>query len=650
MFRKLAACLVIMSNWTATASNAGTLTEPVATPQYELRSEYVQAKDAIKHGRRGDYARHRANLDDYLLAPYLDYHDLRARMGRAKSSEVTSYLQKHAELPIAPLLKHRWLRSLGSNRQWSTFLKHHDPAVQRSAEMQCYRLRALYGSKQKEQALAGVSELWTVGKSQPKACDPIFDVWIDGGGLTELRVWERLGLALKANERTLARYLIGLLGDSSKPLGQTYYGAHTRPERAHAAALLKKDTVQTREIVMHAAERLLRRDKSEDAEELWNERRHWQFNDEQRQMFRDALLVSRATHNIYPAPDAPDITESVIARLALTAIQTMDWEQAYHWIERLPAETKASSQWQYWLARALQETHGMTERVTLAYAALAGQRHYYGFLAAERIESPPMLNNEAFEPDPQVLHRLRKRADLARALELYAVDEQIAAKREWLKLIPKLEPEDQANAAYLAREVGWLRQSIHAANAAGLHNDLTVRFPVAHMVEFRRMSHTTGVPLTMLLAVTRQESAFDPNARSHANARGLMQLLPTTAEWVARRAKLSRPTNTALYRPSTNIEIASHYLAMLLQRYNGSRPLAAAAYNAGERRVDRWIKERSGEPMDVWIENIPFKETRNYVQNVLAFSQVYAQKLNANSATLSAAEAQVPAVAPQLGR
>ena len=645
MIRKLAACLALLSTWTATTLDAHA---SVGAPEYQQRSTYALAKDAIRRGRGSDYQRYRKKLSDYILAPYLDYHELRGRLDKASTREVTGFLKEHSDLPITPLLKRAWLRKLGSNRQWSTFIKHYDN--ESSATLQCYHLRALYGTKQKKAALAQVAALWTVGKSQPKACDPIFEVWINQGGLTEDIIWQRLGLAVKANERALARYLTKLLDPATRALGQTYYGAHTQPERASQAALLKNDSAATREIVAHAAERLLRRKDTQAAEQLWRERRHWQFTTEQQQMFNDALLVARADEGVFPAADAPNLSASVIERLAQTAIKSMNWGQAYNWIERLPEPVGSKSQWQYWLARALEETHGMTDRARMAFEALARHRHYYGFLAAERIKAPPMLNNETFEVDNALLRSLRGREDLARALELYAVDEQVAAKREWWVLISKLPQQDQATAAYLARDVGWLRQSIHAANAAGLHNDLTVRFPIAHMVEYRRMSHTTGVPLTMLLAITRQESAFDPEARSHANARGLRQLLPTTAEWVARRAKLGRPTTSALYRPSTNIEIASHYLAMLLQRYNGSRPLAAAAYNAGERRVDRWIKERGGEPMDVWIENIPFKETRNYVQNVLAFSQVYAQKLNTESATLGANESSVPTAGPQLGR
>jgi soluble lytic murein transglycosylase len=130
------------------------------------------------------------------------------------------------------------------------------------------------------------------------------------------------------------------------------------------------------------------------------------------------------------------------------------------------------------------------------------------------------------------------------------------------------------------------------------------------------------------MAVARQESAFDPRARSGANALGLMQLLHPTATLVASRIGIAALSITDLYDPGVNVELGGHHLARLLARYGNRRPLAAAAYNAGEHRVDRWLRERNGMPMDVWIETIPFRETRDYVKNVLAFTQVYGQLLD----------------------
>jgi soluble lytic murein transglycosylase len=159
---------------------------------------------------------------------------------------------------------------------------------------------------------------------------------------------------------------------------------------------------------------------------------------------------------------------------------------------------------------------------------------------------------------------------------------------------------------------------------------------------FRRISAITTVPHSFLIAIARQESAFDPQARSSANARGLMQLLPSTATAAAKRSGLRTPSVADLYNPVTNVEISGHHLARLMTRYGGIRPLVAAAYNAGQNRVDGWIKDASGTPVDIWIETIPFRETRNYVKNVLAFDQVYGQLLGNPTPMLQVHEATVP--------
>ncbi len=197
-------------------------------------------------------------------------------------------------------------------------------------------------------------------------------------------------------------------------------------------------------------------------------------------------------------------------------------------------------------------------------------------------------------------------------------------------------------AAFLIQQSGWTSQAIHMANAASLSDHLDLRFPLAYPEFFKRASHVTAIPESFLIAIARQESAFDPRARSHADALGLMQLLPSTAKRVARRTGLSAPSDEDLLNPSVNVEIASHHLAELMLRYGNRRPLAAAAYNAGASRVDRWIKNAGGVPMDVWIETIPFRETRNYVKNVLAFAQVYGRLLGTPVPMLQVNESSIP--------
>ena len=197
-------------------------------------------------------------------------------------------------------------------------------------------------------------------------------------------------------------------------------------------------------------------------------------------------------------------------------------------------------------------------------------------------------------------------------------------------------------AAYLAKDLGRLILAIRTANETGQRNHLDVRFPIDHRPTFQQTSHATGIPMSILVAFARQESIFNRFARSSADARGVMQMLQSTARHAARQVGLPAPSVTDLYDPTVNIPLGGHHIAFLLKRYDQVLPVAAAAYNAGETRVGRWLRDAEGWPMDVWIETIPFSETRNYVKNVLSFNQVYSQLLGQPRPMLRAHETTVP--------
>ena len=223
----------------------------------------------------------------------------------------------------------------------------------------------------------------------------------------------------------------------------------------------------------------------------------------------------------------------------------------------------------------------------------------------------------------EAIDALTKYPNGARGLEFFARNEAVNARREWLFGADNLGPEAAREFTYAALHKGFPNFGIFLANRAGLLDEVPVRFPMLYREEFDAASKRSRLPVPLLFAITRQESAFDRQARSVADARGLMQLLPSTARWVAERTRQRAPSEAALYEPSTNINLGSTFLAGLLARYQNQLPLAAAAYNAGEGRVKKWTTGVAGMPMDVWIETIPFNETRNYVKNVLAFRVVY---------------------------
>ena len=627
----VAACILLL--WAPLGADDGD-----GLSLYEQRQAYRRAVDHLRVGRVSAAREIQQELSDYVLAPYLTYHRNRLRLSQLTAAEVQGFRQAHPDLPGAQRIYWQWLERHADRGNWRTYLKHYEPTD--SAELQCHRLRALYLTGEKEAALDGVAPLWTVGESQPKACDPIFQVW-QRERLTDEIAWERLSLAIDANERQLARYLLRFFSASHRHWAQAYYDVHVSPNHLKSASRYPEDTPLSRQVIAHGLKRLAARD-PEQAGHAWAKyRASHDFSPAERRRVDGLVGAAMAEAGLLDqAPEGDEPLEAA-AGFAKAYVKQRKWSLLQGWIERLPEDERFAENWQYWLARAVEATHEGSERARLAYVSLAQNRSYYGFLAARR-SGADISMNESGRPSAAERERALEIPSLGRALELFAVGDGVNARRELRHIMPRLAPQERRAAAYWVQGIGHPTLAIHTANKAALRDDLALRFPILHRPLFERGSHNADLPLPVLLAFARQESAFSAKARSVANARGVLQMLPSTARLAARRAGLPQPSANDLYDPAVNIPLGSHHIAWLLRRYDQSLPLAAAAYNAGEHRADRWAKKMAGAPMDVWIESIPFRETRNYVKNVLAFALVYAHRLGEPPPPLGVVGARVP--------
>ena len=625
----------------------GTTQSPALTqdPMLEFRANYRLAMRDLKAQRYTSFRKRQAEMADYVLAPYLDFHYHRVRANRLSAKQVTDFQARYPDFLFSDRLRNAWLLRLPERGLWNDYLAHYVDSS--NTTRRCYYVRALYRSGEKKAALDLVAPLWIAGRSQPKACDSLFKTWIDAGYLTDDHVWQRIQLALPRNEITLARYLLTLLepGSPLKAPADALYQAQVDPEKFRFE-LYREDNPTNRILLTRAISRLAGRN----AEAAYA---HWQryelshrFTDEQRDTIERAVLLENAGDNRFPVPtERPQsLDPTTTERLALAAVRNANWPEVSYWIDQLSPEQRDDAQWQYWLAEGLNNTVQDSQRAMMTLEDLALTRSYYGFLAAEEAGKISRLNHTPTTAPEETIAEVARVPGIQRALELYAVDDSLNGRREWNAAFPKLTEEQQRAAALLAQRNGWLNQAITAANMAQLRDDLDLRFPIAHLDVYRKASLATSIPVSTLLAITRQESAFQRKARSSANARGLMQLLYTTATETAKKSGLRRPSRTDLYEPTVNIRIASEYLARLLERYDGQRPLAFAAYNAGPHRVDVWIKDREGMPMTQWIENIPFRETRNYVKGVLAFDHLYGLRMDTPRPMLASTEQTLPTV------
>ena len=600
------------------------------------REDFLRAERALEQGRLERFTELRQSLQDYPLYPYLEYARIRHRLGAHEAIE--RFLLDHDGSALAARLRRAWLAKLASQGQWQQFLAHYRPSE--DAAMRCRRLRALIETGEVGTALAQVAALWLVGVSQPQACDPVFARWMKEGGLSAELAWQRVRLAMQAGRPGLARYLSRFLDSDRAKLAAAWRRAHTRASALLEVAALPGSMHEREEVLVHAMHRLARRDASK-AASMWPKLdAQFVFESKARHTIvqRIALYLAlehdaRALVWFDAVPEAALDALSREWRIA-AALLTGQWDRALRHICAEPQTGVQASRWRYWRARAL-EALGARDEAEPHYRAAAAERSYYGFLAAERLGQAYQLGDRALEVPAERLATLVAEPAARRARELLRLGRRVDARREWAMLTRDMDDAQLAAAAQIAHLWAWHPVAILTAARSSDRDDLSLRFPLAHREPLMAEATAQGLDPAWLFAVVRQESAFMPDARSPAGALGLMQIMPATARAIAKSLGTTAPSRTALIDPALSARFGAKYLRDLLDRFNGQAVLASAAYNAGPHRVRRWRKAGTAVPADIWIENVPFRETRSYLRRVLAYIVIYEYRLGGPPTGLS---------------
>jgi soluble lytic murein transglycosylase len=310
----------------------------------------------------------------------------------------------------------------------------------------------------------------------------------------------------------------------------------------------------------------------------------------------------------------------------------------------MPASLAAQPRWRYWHARAVAAVVGADAAAPL-FKEIADLRDYYGYLAADRLHRGYSLNARPSRDDLKTQTAIAAETGLIRAHELLACDMADDAAVEWSAVLGGAEPAVKIQAAHLAARWGWYAESIAMLAQAGEWDDVPLRYPRPYPDAVAMASELAGVPPDWIWGVMRQESLFRKDAVSRADARGLMQMLPATAAAVARRWHLPSPRKDDLFDPSVAVPLGAAYLRELLNRHAGQLDVSLAAYNAGAAAVARWLPPKSMDA-DIWIENIPYTETRGYVQHIVEHIVAFASVRGAEPPRLDALMPAVEQAAP----
>ena len=556
---------------------------------------------------------------------YLDYYQLTGQLGRVRPQDATRFLERSADSPLPPRFLSQYLRRAGAAQRWSDFLTVW-PQEPNSVELKCYYFRAVLAQGDQQRGFAGAKRLWLHGKSQPKACDPLFRRWEAAGQLTDDLVWERMLAAFAARQGSLMRYISRKGSANLQPWTERLQRVYRDPSRLDIKGLSRSDdrTVQ----LVSAGLVGLARYSPDKALARWQDYSdQLAFSEAQTREIEHAValqgLFARSDGLRAWLPDALQrLADDKLTGIRLRwALAEQDWRAFRQILPLLSPEQRASSTWRYWRAVALIDA-GQKPQADALLKELATERGFYSFLAADHLKSAYAFN--ARPPMRGPASDLQSLPAVYRIAELQHHEERNLAHSEWAKVLRDVpDPQQQETLAQLAAQEGWHRMAIDAANRARAWDVLDLRFPTPYQAVFQAHAAAQNVSSTELMAIARRESAFFPEARSSVGARGLMQIMPATGAQVARQIG-QRHRTTDLYEIEHNVRLGSAYYRQLLDRYSGNRIFALAAYNAGPHRVDRWRSPAGAEiPVDLWIETIPFKETREYVQAVLAYNVVF---------------------------
>jgi soluble lytic murein transglycosylase len=603
--------------------------------QYQQqRVLYKKAINALTRHNMTLAATLSSQLKSYPLYPYLIYKRHRLQLDRLDASTLKQFSIDFPDSPLPNRLLRAWLGHLGKHKQWQLLLDNYQPQVANTS-LQCLQLWALQQTGSRQETSNQVARLWTQGNSQPIACDPLFAGWLKSTAFTEQHAWERFWLALDKNNPSLAKYSSTFLNQPRwQKTAKQALQLHLKPEQL-ALINIDPDIAGYQQLLHNSLSRLGRHDPALALLQLQRFNATLVLDPQERQQLQRYLGL-RLLRNYPESLEAlsnqinPNQSDTILLEWQLrNLLLRKEWQTIDALIEKLPDPERLSSRWRYWKARSLeaQPQADAQQRATALYTTLADERSFYGFLAADNLGIEYNLNNHTTLPDKPYLRALSQSAPMLRARELLYHQQRHDARREWRQATRDFSPQQLLQAAQLAQQWGWYEQGIRSAINARKWDDLLLRFPLVYGTQISQSAQSNSIDRSWIMATARQESAFTPDARSPAGALGLMQLMPQTAKATAKKAKISYRGPQQLTVPALNIKLGSHYLGRLSRRYANHRVLASAAYNAGPSRVNRWLRQRKDLPIDLWIETIPFDETRNYVQNVLSFSLIYSEML-----------------------
>ena len=619
IFRRLFAIL-----WLAGAAGALAAPKPPAPPAAD--DAILRAYDAFRAGDPLKLQRVSTVPASHVLAPYLEYWRLKLRLEDTPDAEVRAFLAQQSGSYLADRLRADWLKELGKRGDWEGFERELPPLAQDDLEIRCYGWLSRL-ARADESAYEEARAIWLEPREFTEGCDRLANRLLEAGRISVDDVWRRARVLFENSQLSAARSALATLPAGEKHDEWQLNQAATAPAKFLAASPRRLERRAAREMVLFAVVRLARTDPeaavevlrgklgqllpAEDAKYLWG-----------RLAYEGARRLIPEAHQWYGLADVALLSDEQLAWKARAALRAADWQAVRDAVDRMSATARQDPAWTYWYGRAL-GAQGRADGARAYYLRVSGQPSFYGLLASEELGAMAGVPEPFYVSADAEVEAAKAVPGLARALELYRLDLRPEATREWVFSIRGMGDAELLAAAELARRAGIFDRAINTADRTLLTHNYKVRFLAPYKDVFSENARLFGLEEAWLYGLVRQESRFIPGAKSSVGARGLMQLMPATARWVAQRNGLRDFHPSRVNEVPMNVALGTGYLKHVLDDL-GHAVLASAAYNAGPGRARRW---RDTRPMEgaIYAETIPFNETRDYVKKVMANTMYYSQ-------------------------
>ncbi len=594
------------------------------------RQQYLEARKALRSGKISQFKALAENLLTYPLYPYLLHDYLKPRLHKVGDEAIRQFIDAHPDFIATDALKTSWLKQLARQKKWHVFLDNYTP--QKDLKLRCQHLQARIEVNRTIYLLEDTRTLWLTGKSLPPECNSAFQRLYQSDLMNDELVWERVRLALENGETGLANYLGRFLQADDRVWLQQWLAMYRTPATKTTHPDYPDHEIPRR-ILLYGIKHLAKKTINHALNNWPLLQDRYSFTPAECDEVDLIIAVQAAKKKHARATDlldnlniAPDDEEIFHWRLK-TALRDKDWRKLYQWTQNEPPTIETVRyRWLYWRGRALEELRN-EEKARATYAMIAGERDYYGFLAADRLGVSYQMNHHPLPEDRAAKDRVARLPGLQRARELLILYGEQKARAEWHHALRHMTNYQKQIAAAIAAEWHWHDRSIITMGVARAYDDLVLRFPIVYDEVIKRYAAERNLDIGWLFALTRAESAFMEKVKSPAGALGLMQIMPATGKLVAKRIGMKGFRTRDLLNANDNVAIGTAYLKQMRDKFHGNYILATASYNAGPGRSNRWRPKTVCVAPDVWVELIPFDETRKYVKRVLFYASIYDWRL-----------------------